>query len=514
MSLLKAYDIKKKKSKQKKLKLEEADDLLAEIEKVAVSEETAKMWMEDPCLPPDSIIETEDGPQRIADIQVGAKVLTHKGFHKVSKTYSREFSGELIALTPYYSNMPLILTPSHPVLAIKTIKKCYYNKHRFGICLPTCSVKNKLCNEPYKQYKIEWIPAGQLEKGDAVALGIVSEEKEITINLSDFAPKAYLEFGDYLVYAGFHKMDKDKLKRLKELYLSGVSKVEIKKELGIKSDWSFYHWLARLGLKTKKLPDYKIKIPKQIKIDGAFARLAGYYVAEGCIRGGKKQIDFSFNSNEKSLINDVIRLMRSIFNLENASVKHIGNCVRVRFTCKPVASMFHALFGARAELKQLPSWFIELPKEVLWQFIFGYFLGDGYTASSGRHGLEAKTASLTLARQIRTIFHKLGIPSGIRHIKREGEKRQYNGRTIVARDIYAIVVPSKFAAKILNNLGKPPTSPCRRREYAFKLGGHLFVCLKKVERVPYSGLVYNLEVNPAETYVAEGIIVHNCGRPC
>ena len=200
MSLLSAYNIKKKKSKQKKPKLEEADYLLAEIEKVAVSEETAKMWMEDPCLPPDSIIETEDGPQRIADIQVGAKVLTHKGFHKVSKTYSREFNGELIALTPYYSNMPLLLTPSHPVLAIKTIKKCYYNKH-FGICLPTCSVKNKICNEPYKQYKIEWIPASQLEKGDAVAIGTVSEEKEITINLSDFAPKAYFEFGDYLVYA-------------------------------------------------------------------------------------------------------------------------------------------------------------------------------------------------------------------------------------------------------------------------------------------------------------------------
>jgi len=175
MSLLEAYDFKKK-SKQKKPKLEEADDLLAEIEKIAVSEEVAKMWMEDPCLPPDSIIETEDGPQRIADIQVGAKVLTHKGFHKVSKTYSREFNGELIALTPYYSNMRLLLTPSHPVLAIKTIKKCYYNKH-FGICLPTCSVKNKICNEPYKQYKIEWIPAGQLEKGDAVAIGIVSEKK-------------------------------------------------------------------------------------------------------------------------------------------------------------------------------------------------------------------------------------------------------------------------------------------------------------------------------------------------
>ena len=49
MNLLSAYNIKKKKSKQKKLKLEEADDLLAEIEKVVVSEETAKMWMEDPC---------------------------------------------------------------------------------------------------------------------------------------------------------------------------------------------------------------------------------------------------------------------------------------------------------------------------------------------------------------------------------------------------------------------------------------------------------------------------------
>jgi len=49
MSLLKAYDIRKKPKQKKPRLLEEADDLLAEIEKIAVSPETAKIWMEDPC---------------------------------------------------------------------------------------------------------------------------------------------------------------------------------------------------------------------------------------------------------------------------------------------------------------------------------------------------------------------------------------------------------------------------------------------------------------------------------
>ena len=155
MSLLSAYNIKKKKSKQKKPKLEEADYLLAEIEKIAVSPETAKMWMEDPCLPPESIIETEDGPRRIAEIQIGTKVLTHQGYHKVSKVYCRHFNGKLVSLTPYYSNKPLLLTPGHPVMAVK-ITFCQH----------------------YKQYKVEWIPAGQLEKGYAVALCGVPKVEE------------------------------------------------------------------------------------------------------------------------------------------------------------------------------------------------------------------------------------------------------------------------------------------------------------------------------------------------
>ena len=34
--------------------------------------------------------------------------------------------------------------------------------------------------------------------------------------------------------------------------------------------------------------------------------------------------------------------------------------------------------------------------------------------------------------------------------------------------------------------------------------------IKSIKKIPYSGIVYNLGVDEDESYIANGIIVHNC----
>jgi len=66
------------------------------------------------CLPPRQIIATDKGDKNIEDIEIGEKVLTHKGnFKDVTKTSKRKYKGEIYKLN--YGDRTLTVTPEHPV---------------------------------------------------------------------------------------------------------------------------------------------------------------------------------------------------------------------------------------------------------------------------------------------------------------------------------------------------------------------------------------------------------------
>jgi len=519
MSLSSLYKLKQGKNAENQNKTEQAENpeaLKTKLEKIAIPTDIAKKWVSDPCLPPDTIVYMENGFKPIKDVDVGENVLTSTGYGHVAEIHERRYDGELISLTPYYTNIPLHLTPNHSVLTIKTVKNCPCNKPpHFRICLPTCSSKeNSWCPSYFKNYEPKWIPASELEKGDAVALGYPAmNNSHVTIQLEHYATKGYRRQGDFLVMSRFRKMSEEKLELFISMYRAGLSKTEIKKALGFNSDETYNRWLARLGLKNYRyLKKYRIKIPAEVLIDEKLARLFGYYMAEGCARS--YSLYFSFNTDEREFIADVQQIFEEVFAVSGRERRKDGEkCVEISFGCFPLANMFKSLFGNNAAEKKLPNWFLTLSPNILYQFLVGYLRGDAYISTTGRHGLTATTASHTLARQLCLILAKLGIPAGI--YRTTWDESYINGRRIKTNNTrYDINIPSKFARTILKDIGRQPSSPCYRRPYGFKHGNLVFVCLKEVEHTPYDGLVYNLEVNPAQSYVAEGIIVHNCGKPC
>jgi len=519
MSLASLYKLKQgknAKNEKQKEQTENAETLKAKLEKIAIPPDIAKRWVSDPCLPPGTIVYMEDGFKPIKDVDVGESVLTSTGYGHVTEIHERRYDGELISLTPYYANVPLHLTPNHPVLAIKTVKSCPCNRPpHFRTCLPTCSSSknNSWCPAYFKNYEPKWIPASQLEKGDAVALGYPAmTDSHVAIQLERYATRGYRKQGDFLVASRFRKMSEEKLKQFISMRLAGASMTEIKRALGFSSDETYSRWLTRLGFRNcRYLKEYR-KIPAEVLIDEKLARLFGYYVAEGCAHGGS--LRFSFNADEHEFIADVQQIFKEVFTLSGHERGRNGEkCIEISFGCFPIANMFKSLFGNNATEKKLPNWFLSLPPNVLYQFLIGYLRGDGYISTTGRHGLTATTASHVLARQLCLILAKLGIPAGI--YRTTWDESDINGRPVKTNNTrYNVGIPSKFSRTILKDVGGQPRSPCYRRPYGFKHDNLLFVCLKEVRRTHYDGLVYNLEVNPAQSYVAEGIIVHNCGKPC
>ncbi len=69
------------------------------------------------CLTPLTRVVTPDGTKAISEIQLGQQVLGHSGqFKAVTRLFKREYNGELVKITPAYSNLPIEMTPEHPVM--------------------------------------------------------------------------------------------------------------------------------------------------------------------------------------------------------------------------------------------------------------------------------------------------------------------------------------------------------------------------------------------------------------
>jgi len=69
------------------------------------------------CLPPTTPITTLDGVKPLSEVRIGDRVLTHTGkFRKVTKLFSRKYSGKLYTFRTLGNFEPLTTTEDHPIL--------------------------------------------------------------------------------------------------------------------------------------------------------------------------------------------------------------------------------------------------------------------------------------------------------------------------------------------------------------------------------------------------------------
>lgn len=174
------------------------------------------------------------------------------------------------------------------------------------------------------------------------------------------------------------------------------------------------------------------------------------------------------------------------------------------------------------KLHQLCTWFGCLPnhKKInpeiynrynnLMPFIIGWLEGDGhqrlncnYDGNGNRNGIELSTIYEELIHQCRQIMIDHGIYSSIRRVK---TKVKY-------RDQYSILLSNEFVNKVLSYYpslkfitipDKKPTCKCLETEDGF------WAPIKILSIEPMDDDVYNFEVDNNHTYIAQGIVVHNC----
>lgn len=243
------------------------------------------------------------------------------------------------------------------------------------------------------------------------------------------------------------------------------------------------------------------KIPRYWKLTKELAWLFGYFTAEGSaseksIRHSKMMI--SFGSQDKKIVEKVKGIFENILEENFAIIEDFDKRINkkmyyYRIQRIPLVPLFIYGFGLgkKSSGKKVPSFILSSEESIRTAFLEGYLEGDGTKYHDPRYKTHFQKMS--------TKSNELAI--GLQYLFKAGGKKEKNsfGKTIEHvywryREDKPGIVDLRFQA-------------VKGKEFA----NFCLAEIKRINKVSYSGPVYDLEVEGAHNFVdAEGLIlVHN-----
>lgn len=232
----------------------------------------------------------------------------------------------------------------------------------------------------------------------------------------------------------------------------------------------------------------------------AFARLLGYYLAEGNLMYDKKRfsdkrpvsVEWTFNENEIEYQQEILLLLEALgYRGVGPYVKN--NAASIRCNSPELALKFRMYGGEYFNKKKIHSEVLRWDKENQRALLFAYFNGDGCYRNN-KTKVQASTGSENLARQLHLISINCDIPMTppIYQMSPSMEKMKNSPRYIMQA-----VLEKTERAKNTNQLAFVNKQGLWRRITA--------ITIKE-----YEGFVYNFDVEGDDSYIAADIAVHNC----
>ena len=256
---------------------------------------------------------------------------------------------------------------------------------------------------------------------------------------------------------------------------------------------------------------------KKSNISKDRARLAGLFAAEGSYRrqnGKLNGIQFSFGQHEfDNLAKETKDLLEKEFSCTASLCKGTPSqptkcSIYVR--SKKAANFFKKHVGQYSGTKKLSNEIVFGNSDVKQGFLTGWFEGDGHVdKSSGK--LVGTTISKSLASQTRVMLNSLGINNSL--YSEKPSQSIINNRVIQGvSDVFRVKVPYNEAKVFIQQSNKLNAISKKVKDIKLFRFNDLYgihkVLSKEYEH--FNGYVYNFEVEDDHSYVANGIITHNC----
>ncbi len=255
------------------------------------------------------------------------------------------------------------------------------------------------------------------------------------------------------------------------------------------------------------------KVKRTVSLTKDLFRLVGYYLAEGSISGGY-YLNFSFGAHEEKYVRDTELILERIFGVKtHRNVHKKNNGISVVANSAELCRIFKD-FGTSCERKEIPQWMMIEDPEKQKELIVGLFRGDGNyynkrTKKSNwlKEAFRINTTSEKMARQSREILLRFGIASFIN--KRIRAKPRI--------PIYTVGVTGEFLKHFGELVGRDVEVKINNKKRAsmfFVDKDYLYFPIKRISKTSVQNIpVYNFSVEGDESYVAEGVAVHNCSAP-
>jgi len=217
----------------------------------------------------------------------------------------------------------------------------------------------------------------------------------------------------------FSKLDKIKQKNI---WLSDVELTDKNLNLGRK----FLHHSVSLDQYLKNSGCFKLTnksrlftktnktwaLPPEIVVNESFARLMGYYIAEGSKANGLC-LSLGKSPDEYLILRDAIRCANKVFGFSVQKLKwHVGHyqdsCLSLSFGGVLLQRLFYDVWNIGVNKnKDIPDIVLALRPKLLIQFLKGYFAGDGYYNNAV--GLACSTCSKKIANKLLYLLNRLNV---------------------------------------------------------------------------------------------------------
>jgi len=212
--------------------------------------------------------------------------------------------------------------------------------------------------------------------------------------------------------------------------------------------------------------------------DPEFLWVLGLYLAEGCI--DKYRVTFSLHKNEIDFYEKIKKTMSKYGTKTTLRLKTGNNGMCVDIHGKYWTEVFCELGGKYCDKKEINKRLMFIEPHLQMKIVEGVFDGDGCLSHS-RNILV--TTSYKMARQVKNILLRNGIYSSL------GKRKVREDR----KDVYTLEYS-------------------KTSKISFFRDNFCFVAIKSTEisKSFGGGHVYNIEVEDDNSYIVNGLAVHNC----
>ena len=212
--------------------------------------------------------------------------------------------------------------------------------------------------------------------------------------------------------------------------------------------------------------------------------LIGRYVGDGWHRsqGG---IVICAAHDETPEITDVAERLGFTYSIANERTVD-----KIHFSIKEL-EYFVEPFGRGAENKVIPGFVIDLPENLVKAFVDGYVSADGtFTQGRFKTSSVSKELSYGIGQCVAKAYHT---PFSLYKNKRS-EKSVIEGRTINQKDDYQVVWKTEK----------------KKQDQAFYEDGYIWFPIQTISKTNLVEKVYDIEVENSHSFMANGVIAHNC----